>query len=180
MQDAADANPSGMVSLLGLSLESVEKVCEQARDTGEILQVANLLCPGNIVVSGHIGACERAAELAVKEGAMRAVPLAVAGAFHTPLMESAVEQLRAALQSTEIRSPDRIVISNVDAQSHTDPDEIRALLCRQVVSPVRWEDSIRELIAQGFDRFYEVGPGRVLRGLLKRVDRKLAAEGVLD
>lgn len=180
MQDAADANPSGMVSLLGLSLEKIEAICEQARDAGEVLQVANLLCPGNIVVSGHNAACERAAEIALKEGAMKAIPLAVAGAFHTPLMDSAVSRLREALASTEIKSPDRIVISNVDAQSHENPDEIRELLCRQVVSPVRWEDSVRNLMAQGFDRFYEVGPGRVLRGLLKRIDRKAAAEGVLD
>lgn len=180
MQDAADANPSGMVSLLGLSLEKVESVCEQARDAGEVLQVANLLCPGNIVVSGHNAACERAAEIAVKEGAMKAIPLAVAGAFHTSLMESAVERLREALASTPIKTPDRVVISNVDAQSHESPEEIKELLCRQVVSPVRWEDSMRRLLDQGFDRFYEVGPGRVLRGLLKRIDRKAVTEGVLD
>ena len=180
MQEAADANPSGMVSLLGLSLEQVESICEEARDSGEVLQVANMLCPGNIVVSGHNAACERAADLAVKAGAMRAVPLAVAGAFHTPLMQTAVEQLRSALATATVVAPSRIVISNVDAQAHTDPDEIRELLCRQVVSPVRWEDSIRSLMAQGFDRFYEVGPGRVLRGLLKRIDRKVGAEGVLD
>lgn len=179
MQDAADAQPSGMVSLLGLSLEQVEAICAEARDEGEILQVANHLCPGNIVVSGHNGACERAAELAVKAGAMKAIPLAVAGAFHTPLMSPAIAPLGEALAATAIAPPEIMVVSNVDAQSHSDPAEIRDLLCRQVVSPVRWEDSMRYLLDRGFDQFYEVGPGRVLRGLLKRIDRKVACDGVM-
>jgi len=179
MQEAADAQPSGMVSLLGLSLEQVEAICAEARDGGEVLQVANHLCPGNIVVSGHNAACERAAELALKAGAMKAIPLAVAGAFHTPLMSQAIKPLEEALASTRLESPEIMVVSNVDARPHHDPAEIRQLLCRQVVSPVRWEDSMRYLLDQGFDQFYEVGPGRVLRGLLKRIDRKAACDGVM-
>jgi [acyl-carrier-protein] S-malonyltransferase len=179
MQDAADATPSAMVSILGLDRTEVEQIVNDARD-GETLDIANLLCPGNIVVSGTNAACQRAAELAPKRGAMKAVPLAVAGAFHTSIMAPAVERLTAALADATMSRPSIPVVSNVDAQPHDDPEEIRALLVRQVVSPVRWEDSLRYLIAQGYDQFYEVGPGRVLRGLLKRIDRKLACEGTLD
>ncbi len=178
MQDAADAVPSGMVSILGLEADKIERVCEDARAEGDVLQIANYLCPGNIVVSGHKGACELAADLAVKAGAMKAIPLAVAGAFHTPIMQPAVERLAAALAGVPMQPPRIPVVSNVDAQVHTDPEEIRSLLTRQVVSPVMWEASQRKLLADGYGPHWEVGPGRVLRGLLKRIDRKAAAEGV--
>lgn len=178
MQDAADATPSGMVSILGLERDAVEKLCEQARG-GEILQIANFLCPGNLAISGHKAACQRATEMAAGAGAMKALPLAVAGAFHTPIMQPAVARLEAALAEAPLQKPRIPVISNVDAASHENPEEIRRLLAKQVVSPVRWEDSMRALLDQGFDRFYEVGPGRVLRGLLKRIDRKAACEGVM-
>ena len=166
MQAAADANPSGMVSILGMERQQVEDICDQARDAGQVLQVANLLCPGNIAISGHTDACERAAELATKAGAMKTVPLAVAGAFHTELMSSALEELKGALSSVTMNSPEIPVISNVDARPHSDPEEIRQLLIKQVCSKVMWEDSIRYLLDQGFDQFYEIGPGRVLRGLM--------------
>ncbi len=179
MQEAADATPSGMVSILGLERAQVEELCERARQ-GEILQIANFLCPGNIVISGTNSACERAAEMAASAGAMKAVPLAVAGAFHTPIMNSAVERLRAALAETRIARPAIPVISNVDAAAHDDPDEIRDILVRQVVAPVRWEESMRKLLADGYDQFYEVGPGRVLRGLLKRIERRTSCQGVFD
>jgi len=179
MQEAADATPSGMVSILGLERSQVEALCEQARQ-GETLQIANLLCPGNIVISGMNGACERAAEMAPAAGAMKAVPLAVAGAFHTPIMESAVPRLREALEAAQIRRPSIPVISNVDARAHYEPAEIRAVLLQQLVSPVRWEDSLRTLMSDGYDQFYEVGPGRVLRGLLKRIDRRISCQGVFD
>lgn len=179
MQDAADETPSGMVSILGLERVQVEELCAQARE-GETLQVANLLCPGNIVVSGANAACERVAELAVKAGAMKAIPLAVAGAFHTPIMDSAVERLAAALSDVKMSKPDIPVVSNVDARPHDDPDEIRQLLVEQVVNPVRWEDSMRYLLDQGCDQFYEVGPGRVLRGLLRRIARKIPCESVME
>lgn len=178
MQAAADASPSGMVSLLGLELDRVQALCDEARPEGGVLQVANRLCPGNIVVSGGKAECERVAELAVEAGAMKAIPLAVAGAFHTPLMDSAVERLREALHEVPLQPPRITFVSNVDAQAHTDPEEIRQLLVRQVVSPVLWEDSMRYLLELGIDHFYEVGPGRVLRGLMKRINRKIPCDGV--
>jgi len=177
MQDAADATPSGMVSILGLERVQVEALCEKARG-GEILEIANLLCPGNIVISGTVAACERAAELAPSMGAMKAVPLAVAGAFHTQIMRPADRRLAEALVDVPMRRPKIPVVSNVDAQPHDDPEEIRQLLIRQVVQPVRWEDSMHYLLADGFDEFYEVGPGRVLRGLLRRIDRKVPCQSV--
>jgi len=179
MQEASDATPSGMVSILGLEKTQVQEICEQARDEGETLQIANMLCPGNIAVSGDRVACERAAELAQKAGAMKAIPLAVAGAFHTPIMQSAVKRLADALSDVKLSRPRIPVISNVDVTAHNDPETIREMLIKQVVSPVYWEDSMRSLLDDGFDSFYEVGPGRVLRGLLRRVDRKTSCTNVM-
>lgn len=178
MQAASDATPSGMVSVLGLEPAQVAALCEQVRRAGEILQPANYLCPGNIAVSGSADACARLAEAAVAAGAMKAIPLAVAGAFHTPIMAPVVQPLADALAAVPLSRPRIPVISNVDATAHDDPEEIRILLVRQVVSPVRWEDSQQRLLAEGFDSFHEVGPGRVLRGLLRRIDRKIACENV--
>ncbi len=177
MQAASDATSSGMVSVLGLDLERIEQICDEARGD-DVLQVANLLCPGNIVVSGHVTACERVAELADAAGAMKVIPLAVAGAFHTTLMDSAVGQLADALADVPMSKPRIPVVSNVDAQAHDDPDEIRDLLIRQVVSAVQWEQSMRYMLDESVERFYEVGPGRVLRGLLKRIQRKVPCETV--
>jgi [acyl-carrier-protein] S-malonyltransferase len=177
MQDASDATPSGMVSILGMERVEVDKLCQEARG-GEVLEIANLLCPGNIVVSGANGACERAAELAVKNGAMKAVPLAVAGAFHTSIMRPADERLAEALQRVALQRPRIPVVSNVDARPHDDPGEIGQLLIKQVLHQVRWEDSMRYLIGEGFDQFYEVGPGRVLRSLLRRIDRNVSCQSV--
>lgn len=178
MQDAADAVSSSMVSILGMDREAIEKLCDEARDD-DVLQVANLLCPGNIVVSGSTSACERVKPLAESAGAMKVIPLAVAGAFHTSLMQPAVERLTGALAEVEIRSPRIPVISNVDAQTHDDPEEIRSLLVKQVVSPVLWETSMSWLINDfAVEQCYEIGPGKVLRGLLKRIARKLPCESV--
>ncbi len=178
MQDAADAASSGMVSVLGMEREQVAALCEQARQ-GDTLEIANLLCPGNIVVSGHTPACERIAEMAMGAGAMKVIPLPVAGAFHTQLMQSAVERLRVALKGVPFRKPRIPVISNVDARPHDDPEEIRDLLIRQVCSQVRWEDSMRYLLDDlGITQFYEIGPGRVLNGLLKRIARKTPCENI--
>jgi len=177
MQEAADATPSGMVSILGLERVEVERLCQQARGDG-ILKIANLLCPGNIVVSGTNAACERAAELAPSFGAFKAVPLAVAGAFHTEIMGPAQGRLAEALARVPMRRPRIPVVSNVDARPHDDPEQIRALLTRQILEPVRWEDSIRYLLGQGFDEFYEVGPGRVLLGRLRRIERKVSCQSV--
>jgi len=178
MQDAADSVKSGMVSILGMERDAIEKLCSNTRQPGEVLQIANLLCPGNIVVSGHKSASDRIAEVATQAGAMKTIPLAVAGAFHTSLMQPAVERLAKALAAVKLNKPRFPVISNVDATAHDNPEEIRKLLTQQVVSPVRWEDSQRKLLADGYGPFWEVGPGRVLRGLLKRIDRKAEADGV--
>lgn len=178
MQQAADATPSGMVSILLLDRDKVESVCREAGELGSIW-IANYLCPGNIVVSGENAACERAAEIAEREGG-RAVPLAVAGAFHTTIMQPADARLSEALAGVPIRRPEIPVVSNVDAAVHDSPDEIRELLVRQVIRPVLWEDSMRTMLAQGVDEFYEIGPGRVLKGLLKRIDRKVPCESVND
>ena len=178
MQAAADATPSGMVSILLLERAQVEQICQEASAHGSI-RIANFLCPGNLVVSGDNAACERAAELAIAAGG-RAIPLAVAGAFHTDIMKPADEAVAEVLAEVEIRPPEIPVVSNVDAQTHSDPEEIRELLIRQVVSPVRWEDSIQRMLAAGCDDFYEVGPGKVLRGLLKRISRKSNCATVND
>lgn len=178
MQAASDAKPSGMVSLLGIDVEPTETLCNENRRDGEVLQIANHLCPGNIVVSGDQAACDRIAEAAVEAGAMKAIPLAVAGAFHTPIMQSAVVQLADALAGATIIAPRIPIVSNVDAKPHTDPEEIRQLLVQQVVSAVQWEGSMRYFLDEGFDLFYEIGPGRVLRGLMKRIHRKTKCEGV--
>lgn len=178
MQDAAEASPSGMVSILGLEVDQVRALCDQARGA-DVLEVANLLCPGNIAVSGSTSACERIRDLAEAAGAMRVVPLAVAGAFHTSLMAPAQQRLANKLAGVTLSPPRLPVVSNVDAQPHNDPEEIRRLLVEQVVSPVRWEDSVRWLISERqIGRFYEVGPGRVLKGLMKRIDRGVECENV--
>lgn len=178
MQQAADAVPSGMVSILGMERVQVQSVVDQTRGA-DILEIANMLCPGNIVISGTNAACERAAELAEKSGAMKAVPLAVAGAFHTRIMEPALAKLSAGLAKVKMHDPKIPVVSNVDAKPHANPEEIRALLVKQVVNPVRWEDSMRYLLDGGFQQYYEVGPGRVLRGLLRRIDRNASCQSVM-
>lgn len=179
MQAASDALPSGMVSILGLDREKVEQVCRESAQ-GEVLQVANLLCPLNIVVSGTKAACQRVSDAAALAGAMKTISLAVAGAFHTPIMQPAHERLRAVLASVPLRKPRIPVVSNVDAKPHDEPEEIRRLLVQQLVSLVLWEDSMRWLLAQGVNQVYEVGPGRVLRGLMKRIDRKVDCQGVME
>ncbi len=171
MQDAAEATPSGMVSVLGLELPDVEALVLEARGP-DTLEVANLLCPGNTVVSGTLPAIERFEQLGVQKGGIRTVRLAVAGAFHTNIMKPADERLAQALEGVAFSAPRVPVWSNVDAKPHTDQAEIRALLVKQVLAPVRWEATLRGLLADGVERFYEIGPGRVLASLLKRVLRK--------
>src|SRR5262249_34991981 len=148
MQAASDATPSGMISIIGLERPQVEELCAKARPAGETLEVANLLCPGNIVVSGTKTACDAVDKVANETGA-RTVRLAVAGAFHTSIMKPADQKLADALAGVEIRRPRIPVWSNVDAKPHSDPAEIRQLLVRQVVQPVFWEDTLRGLLADG-------------------------------
>jgi [acyl-carrier-protein] S-malonyltransferase len=177
MQAAADAVPSGMVSVLGLEAEKVEALAAKARSAGR-LWLANYLCPGNIAVSGDAAACAEVEKLGEEFGATKIVRLAVAGAFHTPIMRPADEALAAALAGVEINPPKAPVYSNVDAKPHVDPAEIRGLLVRQVLEPVLWEASVRKLLEDGFDNFVELGPGRVLAGLLKRIHRKAAVSNL--
>jgi [acyl-carrier-protein] S-malonyltransferase len=176
MQAASDASPGTMVSVLSMERERVEALTAQARSQG-LLQVANLLCPGNVVVSGAKSACEELERLVEAERG-RTVRLAVAGAFHTPLMHPADETLAEALRAVPLKAPRLPVWSNVDARAHTDPEEIRGLLVRQVVQPVLWEDTLRGLMAEGCEKFFEIGPGRVLAGLLKRIQRKVDCQNV--
>jgi [acyl-carrier-protein] S-malonyltransferase len=168
MQDCADASAGGMVAVLGLEREAVAALCTACRGDG-ILQVANVLCPGNIVVSGSLAACERLAAEAPAAGAMKCVRLEVAG-----------ERLAAALAAADLRAPRIPVVSNVDARPHTDPEEIRELLARQVVGVVEWQASVAYILSTGVRSVWEIGPGRVLRGLLKRIDRSVATSGVFD
>jgi [acyl-carrier-protein] S-malonyltransferase len=176
MQDAALAVPSGMASVLGLSSEQLEDVCSKARQPGEILQIANLLCPGNIAVSGHNASIDAVSDAALAAGAMKTIRLNVAGAFHTDIMKPAVERLGNALSATAFFNARFPLFSNVDAQPHAMAEEFSPLLMKQVVSPVQWESTLRNLQSAGVDQFYEIGAGRVLAGTLKRVDRKAACE----
>lgn len=180
MQAAADSQPSGMASVLGLSVEDVQAVCQAACLPGEILQVANLLCPGNTAISGHKASLEAAEAVAMQNGAMRFIRLAVAGAFHTAIMNPAVERLKTAIASVPMKPASVPIYSNVDAAPHTQPTEFPSLLAQQVVTPVRWEASLRAMIANGVDQFYEIGPGRVLAGTLKRIERKIPCECIGD
>ena len=178
MQEAADTNPSGMVSALLLDRDQVAKVRDDAAQTGQIW-IANFLCPGNTVLSGEKPACAKAVEFIEKSGG-GARMLAVAGAFLSPLMGSACADLEKVLRVAKIQSPRIPVISNVDARSHMNPDELRKILVRQVTQPVLWEDCVREMLAQGCDQFYEIGPGKVLKSLMKRIDRKIDCQTIND
>lgn len=179
-QRGADgAAAGGMVAVLGMDRGRVAELCDAARGN-DVLAVANVLCPGNVVVSGADAACRRLEQAAVAAGAMKCVRLEVAGAFHTALMQRAVEKLAAALEQTPMRSPRIPVVSNVDARPHADSGEIRGLLARQVCGVVEWQASMEYLLSTGVKSVCEVGPGRVLRGLLKRIDRGVACTGVPD
>ena len=177
MQRAADAQPSGMVAILGFERSQVDDLVAESRGEG-VLAIANLLCPKNIVCSGDNAACERLKSAAESAGAMKVIPLTVAGAFHTSLMQPAVQELADVLSTVEMQVPRIPVVSNVDAQPHTNPEEIRELLTQQVVSPVYWEDSVRHIISTGVEELFEVGTGKVLRGLMKRIDRKFPFQNI--
>lgn len=177
MQEAADAVASGMSSILGLATEQLEDVCRQAtQGTHSFVQLANLLCPGNTAISGHLDALARAESLAEAAGAIKAIRLPVAGAFHTAIMQPAVSRLVEALSAANFQDTRVPVFSNVDASPHQHAADFRRLLPQQVVSPVLWEKSLNELIASGVSQFIEIGSGRVLAGTLKRVNRKMPCE----
>ncbi len=178
MQAAADATEGAMVSIIGLDEEKVGQLCEEAGQ-GELLKGVNYNCPGQIVVSGTVPACERAAELAEKYGAMKAVKLEVAGAFHTEMMDSAAKALGDALAEAGVSAPSNIsVIANVEAGYYQDADQIRSGLVRQLTSAILWQKCMERLLVEGFERFYEIGPGRVLTGLMKRINRKMKVVNV--
>jgi len=179
MQECAEQRPGGMVAVLGLDRDVLAKLCDESRGD-DVLEIANVLCPGNIVASGSTAACRRLEAAATAAGAMKCVALDVAGAFHTVMMEPAVARLTAALDKAKIHPPRIPVVSNVDARPHDDPAEIRALLARQVVGVVEWHASVEYLLSQGVRSVWEVGPGRVLRGLMKRIDRSTTCFGVFD
>ncbi len=175
MQQACDATRGAMAAIIGLDEDKTRQVCA---DTG--VTMANLNCPGQLVISGETEKIERAIELALAAGAKRAVRLAVAGAFHSPLMESAQPKLKAAIDAVTLRTPIVPVISNVTAQPHGQLEDIRALLVQQLTAPVRWEQSMRYLLAHGFSRFIELGPGTVLTGFMKRIDKAVQVLNVSD
>ena len=168
-----------MASILMIPPEQVQQICEQAASEAGQVQIANYLCPGNLVVSGTKAGVNRAVELAEAANA-KVVRLSVAGAFHTSIMKPADERLAAALAGVSIQAPRIPVLSNVDVQSHSDAAEIRDILVRQVLNPVRWEDDIQAMLAAGIDEFYEIGPGRVLTSLMKRINRKIPCTVVND
>lgn len=178
MQAAADATASAMASILMLPIDQVEKVCQEASSKGEV-RIANLLCPGNTVVSGVTAAVDEAVKLAEAAGG-KTVRLAVAGAFHTSIMKPADEALAEVLSTVSIQAPRIPVYSNVDAKPHTDPEEIRQILVQQVLKPVQWETSIRNMMNDGMSEAWEIGPGRVLKGLFKRIDRKFPCHSLHD
>jgi len=172
MQHAGEKQPGTMAALIGLSEESVRELCEAASSEGVVVP-ANFNSPGQIVISGSVEGVHRAMEMAREKGAKRVVELVVSGAFHSPLMESAVEELEKALKAAHFRRPEIPLVPNVTAQATTDPEEIRSNLLQQLTHPVRWVESVKGMISKGVTQFFEVGSGRVLTGLSKRIDRSI-------
>jgi [acyl-carrier-protein] S-malonyltransferase len=172
MQEAVPVGAGGMAAVLGLAREQVEELCRQARRAapGEVLTPANFNSPGQIVISGSSKAVERAIALAPGMGAKRAVPLPVSAPFHSPLMEPAGKRLGAELAQIAISDLAVSVVTNVEAEPNFAKERVRDLLIRQVSSPVRWEDSVKRMIELGVRRFVEIGPGKVLLGLLRRIE----------
>jgi [acyl-carrier-protein] S-malonyltransferase len=176
MQAASEARAGTMVSVLLLEQPKVEEIVAAASSKG-VVRIANYLCPGNLVVSGEVEACAEVEKLATGAGA-KAVRLSVAGAFHTSLMQPAVEKLTLALAGMSLSAPRVPVWANVTAAPYREVSEIKPALARQVVEPVLWEQTMRGLLDGGIERFYEIGPGKVLAGLLKRVLRKVDCRNV--
>jgi [acyl-carrier-protein] S-malonyltransferase len=175
MQEACEATRGGMAAVIGLDEAPTRAVCAEA---GVVL--ANLNCPGQLVISGEADKIEKACDLAKAKGARRAIPLPVAGAYHSPLMASAQPRLQAELAKVRLSAPNVPVISNVTAQPHGSTAEINARLVEQVTSSVRWEESMRYLLAQGFTSFIELGPGTALTGFMKRIDKNAQTLNVAD
>ncbi|KAJ9543561.1 hypothetical protein OSB04_023268 [Centaurea solstitialis] len=181
MQAAADAAKGAMVSIIGLDSDKVQQLCDAANEEveeAEKVQIANFLCTGNYAVSGGVKGIEAVEAKAKSFKARMTVRLAVAGAFHTRFMNPAVSKLESALADTQIRTPRIPVISNVDAQPHADPDTIRKILACQVTSPVQWETTVKTLLSRGLEKSYELGPGKVIAGIVKRMDKTSPIENI--
>ncbi len=174
MQKACEIQPSTMAAVLGLDDNVVEEVC--AAIDGVVV-AANYNCPGQLVISGEVSAVEKACEVLTEKGARRALLLPVGGAFHSPMMEPAREELAAAIEATIFSEPACPVYQNVTASAVTSPDEIKKNLMLQLTAPVRWTQSVQQMIADGGTEFIEVGPGKVLQGLMRKIDRNVAASG---
>lgn len=178
MQRACEANPGTMAAIIGLSDEQVEEVCKEVSATGKVVIPANYNCPGQLVISGDIEAVGAACEKMKEAGAKRALPLKVGGAFHSPLMQPAQEELQEAIEKTHFNAPKCPVYQNVDAKPHTDPAEIKQNLIAQLTSSVRWTASVQQMIADGATDFTECGPGKALEGMIGRIDRNVAVHGI--
>jgi [acyl-carrier-protein] S-malonyltransferase len=176
MQEAATASPSGMVAIIGADEAAVRDLCAKAAQ-GEVLVPANFNAPGQIVVSGSIAACQRALA-AAESGGFKATALKVAGAFHSPLMQPAADRMRIELEKVSFSAPRKPVYSNVTAQPHGDVESIKKRLVEQIVSPVRWDQTMQTLVAGPEARWIELSPGRTLAGLAKRINRRLPVESL--
>jgi [acyl-carrier-protein] S-malonyltransferase len=172
MQKACEAQPSTMAAILGLADDVVEEVCASIP---EVVVAANYNCPGQLVISGSIEGIDKAVEILSAKGAKRALKLPVGGAFHSPLMEPARQELAAAIAATPFKKPVCSVYQNVDAKPATDPETIKNNLIAQLTAPVRWTQSVQNMIADGATNFIEVGPGKVLQGLVKKIDKNADA-----
>ncbi|HEY0897757.1 MAG TPA: ACP S-malonyltransferase [Sphingobacteriaceae bacterium] len=170
MQKACEIQPSTMAAILGLDDFTVEDICQRVSD---VVVPANYNCPGQLVISGSIEGVDRACELLTEAGAKRALKLNVGGAFHSPLMEAARAELQTAIESTEIKKPVCPVYQNIDAKPYTDPEEIKKNLISQLTGAVRWTQTVQHMLKDGATSFTEVGPGNVLQGLVKKVDRSV-------
>jgi len=179
MQEACEAQPSTMAAVLGLADEKVEAICKEVQEeTGEIVVPANYNCPGQLVISGSIKGIDIACERMKAAGAKRALILPVGGAFHSPLMEPAKRELKAAIESTNFHNPTCAVYQNVVAKAVFDKEEIKQNLIDQLTGPVRWTQSVQAMIADGASTFTEAGPGKVLQGLILKINKEVATQGV--
>ncbi|XVM19504.1 ACP S-malonyltransferase [Bacillus subtilis] len=180
MNEAVPAGEGAMAAILGMDAEALKQVTDKVTEEGNLVQLANLNCPGQIVISGTAKGVELASELAKENGAKRAIPLEVSGPFHSELMKPAAEKLKEVLDACDIKDADVPVISNVSADVMTEKADIKEKLIEQLYSPVRFEESINKLIAEGVTTFIEIGPGKVLSGLVKKVNRRLKTIAVSD
>ncbi|WP_418288768.1 ACP S-malonyltransferase [Leyella stercorea] len=179
MQKACEAAPGTMAAVIGLPDEKIEEICAEVSTDGNIVVAANYNCPGQLVISGNVDAINAACEKLKAAGAKRALPLKVGGAFHSPLMQPAKEELEKAIKATTFSEPKCPVYQNVDAQPHTDPAEIQANLIAQLTSSVRWTASVQNMIKAGVNDFTECGPGKALQGMIGRIDKTVAAHGII-